>query len=330
MIKMLSQAEKITAASGVVLFFSLFFPWLEGLTAWELFDTVGALLALLAVVAVALTLARAARVNLPVRTPIKSILRDVAVVILTVTIAFLLEASDRGAGIWFSCLAALGILYGAATMPDEHASPRRGDQARAGQPVSTGGDAATASPSPRGQAASRNLKRELREDLLGDAFAIEVETQGFLPQSGFTKAIDEGILPHARPEETEARLLVPIVMSVDRGNAPVEFPDQTVAAEVGVVACFSDRAIFAWMVGLLRAKVYSHVERYQDITDLSPFTAGHVSGLDITARSKWSVLFGEQIRAHLVEEWKSALAEELLAGSASDGREPPTQHGSQA
>ena len=125
-LKNLSLGEKIAGASGAALFLFLFVSWLEGLTAWELFDIVDVLLALLAIAAVALPLARAAGAELPIKPSNKSIMTRIGVVILTVTVAFLLEGADRGVGIFLSALAAVGILYGAITMPEEGAaSPRR-------------------------------------------------------------------------------------------------------------------------------------------------------------------------------------------------------------
>ncbi len=129
-LKSLSLGEKIAAGSGAVFFIALFLSWLEGLTAWQLFDIVDVLLALLALVAVALPLAKATGVELPIRPSNKAILTRIGVIVLTVTVAFFLEGADRGLGIFLSLLAAVGILYGAVTTPGDEAPPRRRDRPR--------------------------------------------------------------------------------------------------------------------------------------------------------------------------------------------------------
>ena len=129
-LKSMSLGERIAAGSGAVFFVALFLSWLEGLTAWQLFDIVDVLLALLALVAVALPLAKATGAELPIRPSNKAILTRIGVIVLTVTVAFFLEGADRGFGIFLAVLAAVGMLYGALTMPGDEAPRRRRERAR--------------------------------------------------------------------------------------------------------------------------------------------------------------------------------------------------------
>lgn len=121
----MSFGERIAAVSGVVLFVSLFLDWLEELTAWELFGFVDVLLALLALTAVALAVARGAGVNVP-RWP----LVQVGVVALTLAVAFLIEGSEQATGIWLCALAAAGMLSGGAAVPRRARRPRRPQRPR--------------------------------------------------------------------------------------------------------------------------------------------------------------------------------------------------------
>lgn len=129
-LRSLSLGERIAAGSGAAFFLFLFLSWLESLSAWELFDIVDVLLALLALAALAIPLAKAAGTELPIRPTNKALLTRIAVVVLTVTVAFFLEGADRGLGIFLALLAAIGMLYGAITMPGEDAPPRRRDRTR--------------------------------------------------------------------------------------------------------------------------------------------------------------------------------------------------------
>lgn len=124
-LRRVSLGERIAAGSAILLFVSLFVDWFEERSAWELFAVVDVLLALLAFSAVTLPLARAAGARLPTRPSPRSLLAQVGVVALTTTLAFLLEGSEPGSGIWLCLLAALGILYGGLVTPSPEARPRR-------------------------------------------------------------------------------------------------------------------------------------------------------------------------------------------------------------
>jgi hypothetical protein len=124
-LRRISLGERIAAGSGLVVFVSLFVDWFEERTAWELFAAVHVLLALLAFSAVTLPVARAAGARLPTRPSLRSLLAQVGIVALTITLAFLLEGSEPGTGIWLCLLAALGILYGGLVTPRQETRPRR-------------------------------------------------------------------------------------------------------------------------------------------------------------------------------------------------------------
>lgn len=127
-LRTLSLGERIAAVSGVALFGLLFASWLENENAWQLFDTIlDVLLALLALAAVALPLARAMGREPGSRASMPAILTRIGIVTLTITASFLLEADDldREVGIFLAMLASAGILYGGITTPAVE-GPRRG------------------------------------------------------------------------------------------------------------------------------------------------------------------------------------------------------------
>ncbi|HEV2772307.1 MAG TPA: hypothetical protein VGV57_05695 [Thermoleophilaceae bacterium] len=134
-LRRVSLGERIAAGSGILVFVSLFVDWFEERSAWELFAVVHVLLALLAFSAVALPVARAAGTRFPTPSAPRSLLAQVGVVALTITLSFLLEGSEPGTGIWLCLLAALGILYGGLVTPSQETRPTRRErpQARAAE-----------------------------------------------------------------------------------------------------------------------------------------------------------------------------------------------------
>jgi hypothetical protein len=162
---------------------------------------------------------------------------------------------------------------------------------------------------PRRHAAGRR-----KIEVKGDALAIEVETRGFLPASGFTYLIDDGILPKVSPHAQYADILIPVVVSVDRDEHPAEFPDRTRATRTGVVACFDSEAVFAWYRGMVRLKVFSYQLKRDRVSSAKAFTIddGDLLGIDITAASVWSVLFGERLATKLANEYCTELLDWLV------------------
>jgi hypothetical protein len=139
----LSLGERIAAVSGVALFGLLFASWLEDENAWELFTIVHVLLALLALAAVALPLARAVGSGPRSRASTPAILTRIGIVTLTITATFLLEGEDREVGIFLAVLASGGILYGGLTTPGVEAAqpgrerPRQRGRERPRRPLAT-------------------------------------------------------------------------------------------------------------------------------------------------------------------------------------------------
>lgn len=127
-LRTLSLGERIAAVSGVALFGLMFASWLEDQSAWELFAIVDVLLALLALAALALPLAKAvgSGPRSPASTP--ATLTRIGIVTLTITAVFLLEGENRELGIFLAVLASAGILYGGITTPGLEAS--RGGRGR--------------------------------------------------------------------------------------------------------------------------------------------------------------------------------------------------------
>ncbi len=124
-LRTLSLGERIAAVSGVALFGLLFASWLENKNAWELFSILHVLIALLALAALALSLARAMGREPGSRASTRAILTRIGIVTLTITATFVLEGEDREPGIFLAMLASAGILYGGITTPGVEA-PRRG------------------------------------------------------------------------------------------------------------------------------------------------------------------------------------------------------------
>jgi hypothetical protein len=127
----LSLGEKIAAGSGAALLIFLFPSWIGGESAWELFRVVHVLLAILALVALGIPLAKAAGYNQQLRPSDRAILTRVGTVALVFVLAYFLEALDRAeVGLWLSVFAAAGIFYGGITTPGEEAAHRRRDRTR--------------------------------------------------------------------------------------------------------------------------------------------------------------------------------------------------------
>ena len=133
----LSLGEKIAAGSGAALFLFLFPSWIEGRSAWELFNVVHILLAILALVALGLPLAKAAGYKQQLQPSDRAILTRVGTVALVFVLAYFLEALGKAqVGLWLSALAAAGIFYGGVTTPADEAPSRRRDRTR--RPLSEG------------------------------------------------------------------------------------------------------------------------------------------------------------------------------------------------
>lgn len=129
-LRTLSLGERIAAVGGLALFGLLFASWLENQSAWELFDIVDVLLAVLALAAVALPLAKAMGREPGSRASMPAILTRIGIVTLTITATFLIEGENLEVGIFLAVLASAGILYGGVTTPGVEAARRGRERPR--------------------------------------------------------------------------------------------------------------------------------------------------------------------------------------------------------
>jgi hypothetical protein len=108
----IGEGELIAGASGAALFVFLFFDWFAGVSAWEAFDVVDVLLAIIALGAVALAIAQATAtpIRVPFAPPAAIMLGGYAAAVITLT--FVLEGDGRKIGLYLALIAALGMTYG--------------------------------------------------------------------------------------------------------------------------------------------------------------------------------------------------------------------------
>lgn len=151
----------------------------------------------------------------------------------------------------------------------------------------------------------------LREELIASAGALEIETNGLLPASGFVQMIDKSILPHTNAADTEVEDFLPVVVGVNRSNEPAELPQEATAAEVGAVACLNERAIFAWMTGFIRLRFHSYVLKYSAISEVERIVYRDVHGVDITEKKKWTVMFSNRLPGAVIDEFADRLVHSL-------------------
>jgi hypothetical protein len=114
----------IAAAGGALLFLSLFLSWVDvgGATAsaWDTFDIIDFVLALIGLAAAAIAGSRALGNELPVPFLRPALLKWAGVISLTIVLTFLLEGSNHGFGAFVGLIATIAILGGAilAERPD--------------------------------------------------------------------------------------------------------------------------------------------------------------------------------------------------------------------
>jgi hypothetical protein len=125
-----SPAEMIAGAGGLGLFLFLFLDWFGPVNAWQGFDIVDVLLALIGLGVVVLVAARAAGTTVAVPGGTSTAIALAGFAATTVVLTFLLEGEERKIGLFLSLVAALAITYG-------------GWAARRGTPRTTTGTATT-------------------------------------------------------------------------------------------------------------------------------------------------------------------------------------------
>jgi hypothetical protein len=124
-----STGDLIAAAGGVVLFVSLLLDWYGDTNAWEVFNVIDVLLAVIALLAIALVVIRlVGDQGLPF-SPERLVL-VCGLIAVVVTLAFLAEGSDRRIGAFLSVLGAAAIAFGAYTSIGERSDPPSGGSRR--------------------------------------------------------------------------------------------------------------------------------------------------------------------------------------------------------
>jgi hypothetical protein len=110
-----TTGELIAGASGLLLFLFLFLDWFGPFNAWESFDLMDILLALIGLATAGVVGARAAgaQITLPGGRGVIMALAGFAAEIMILT--FLIEGEERKIGLWLGLFAAMGITYGAWT-----------------------------------------------------------------------------------------------------------------------------------------------------------------------------------------------------------------------
>jgi TRAP-type uncharacterized transport system fused permease subunit len=122
-----STAELIAGVGGLALFLFLFFDWFGVVSAWEGFDVIDVVLAVIGLGAAALVAARAAGIELALPGGPGVILALDGFAAAVITLTFLLEGEERKVGIWLAFLASVAIAYGGwqAIKGVPTAAPRR-------------------------------------------------------------------------------------------------------------------------------------------------------------------------------------------------------------
>jgi hypothetical protein len=107
----LSQGELISGISGLALFLFLFLHWFYGASAWSTFDVIDFVLAAIALLAVAVAVAKAVGSDL-LGQRAGLVLTLLGTVAMSMILTFVLEGNGRKIGLWLSFLAAIGLMYG--------------------------------------------------------------------------------------------------------------------------------------------------------------------------------------------------------------------------
>ncbi len=108
----LGPSAMIAGVSGLALFVFLFFDWLGPLNAWETFDVMDIVLAVIGLGALAI--AGLAATGSPLANA-GAILAADGLIATSVTLTFLLEGDERKIGLWLAVAASLGLLYAGVT-----------------------------------------------------------------------------------------------------------------------------------------------------------------------------------------------------------------------
>ena len=119
------NAPLIAAGGGLLLFISLFLKWVFDQSAWETFDLVDIVLAVIGLIALAIgaMLATGNTTNLP-SSP-SGIVTTAGLISFSIVAAFILEGDELGFGIFLGLVGTLGILVGGMQLAQVGAPPPR-------------------------------------------------------------------------------------------------------------------------------------------------------------------------------------------------------------
>ena len=125
----MSTGDVIAAAGGLVLFVSLLLDWYGDANAWQVFNVIDVLLAVIALLAIGLVVIRLAG-DQGLRFAAERLVLVCGLIAVVVTLAFLAEGSDRRIGAFLSVLGAAAIAFGAYTSIGERSEASSGDSRR--------------------------------------------------------------------------------------------------------------------------------------------------------------------------------------------------------
>lgn len=117
------KAPLIAAGGGVLLFISLFLTWAFEASAWETFDFVDVILALIGLIGIAIgaMLATGNTMNLP-SSP-SGIVTAAGLIGFSIVAAFIIEFEERGFGIFLGLIGTIAMLVGGTQLARAGTAP---------------------------------------------------------------------------------------------------------------------------------------------------------------------------------------------------------------
>jgi ABC-type polysaccharide transport system permease subunit len=118
------NAPLIAAGGGLLLFISLFMTWAFDASAWETFDFVDVILAVIALIAIAIgvMLVTGNTTNLP-SSP-GTIVSTASLIAFSIVAAFVIELEERGFGIFLALIGTIAMIVGGMQLARGVAEPR--------------------------------------------------------------------------------------------------------------------------------------------------------------------------------------------------------------
>lgn len=107
-----SPGELVAGVSGLLLFVFLFLDWIGPFNAWEVFDFMDIVLAVIGLGTALLVGARMAGKDVGVPGGSALLLAVAGISAFWIVVSFLIEGDERKIGIWLALLATIGLTYG--------------------------------------------------------------------------------------------------------------------------------------------------------------------------------------------------------------------------